>query len=100
MTMKRNEIMTKIREDVKEQMYQCLFAGMDRMYFEGEYGNGVVQVDLHEVRATSFEIVDVQCYVLHFDGKERHSPNMEQVIIDTLPDWFEMKHQIEDRQTA
>ena len=69
--MKRNEIMTKIREDVKEQMYQCLFAGMDRMYFEGEYGNGVVQVDLHEVRATSFEIVDVQCFVLHFDGKER-----------------------------
>lgn len=98
--MKRNEILSKIREDVKEQMFQCLLAGMDRMYFEGEYGKGVVQVDLHEVRATSFEIVDVQCFVLHFDGKERHCPNMEQIIIDTLPDWFEMKHQIEDRQIA
>ena len=98
--MKRKEIMNQIREDVKEQMYQCLLSGMDRMYFEEQYGNAVVQVDIYEVRATCFEIADVQCYVLHFDGKERHSENMEQAIIDTLPDWFEMKHQIEDRQTA
>ena len=98
--MKRNDIMKQIREDVKEQMFQCLLAGMDRMYFEAEYGKGVVQVDIYEVDNSNYEIADVQCYVLHFDGKERHSENMEQAIIDTLPDWFEMKHQIEDRQIA
>ena len=32
--MKRKEILSQIREDVKEQMFQCLLSGMDRMYFE------------------------------------------------------------------
>lgn len=98
--MKRKEILSQIREDIVEEMYQCLLADMDRMYFEQQYGNAVVQVDIYEVRATCFEITDVQCYVLHFDCKERHSPNLEQAILDMLPDWFVMKHQIENRQTA
>ena len=52
--MKRKEILSQIREDVKEQMFQCLLSGMDRMYFEQEYGNAIVQVDIYEVRATCF----------------------------------------------
>jgi hypothetical protein len=98
--MKRKEMMKQIIDDIREQMFQCLLADMDRMYFEQDYGNGVVQVDLYEVCGTPYEITDVQCYVLHFDGKERHSPCLEAAIIEKMPDWFEMKHQLNERQSA
>lgn len=94
--MKKKDLMQKIYDDVWEEMYQCIMADMDRMYFEKDYGNGVVQVDIYEVPAAC-EIADVQCYVLHFDGKDRHSPRLEAAIIGMLPDWFDLKREIQDR---
>lgn len=98
--MRRKELMNRIIDDVREQMRQCLMADMDFMYFEMDYGRATVQVDIHEVEGTPYEIADVQCYVLHDDGKERHSPQVEAALIDMVPDWFEMKHKMWYRQSA
>ena len=89
----RQEIISHIVSEVREQMYQCLFAGMDRMWSEVVMGEAVINVEIHEVYSHSFEIADVQCVITH-DVEEHKSPLLEQAIIDALPDWYEMKHKI------
>ena len=92
--------MKQIVSEVTEQMYQCLFARMDRMWCEVVMGAAVINVELHEVYG-NYEIVDIQCTVTH-DVEEHKSPLLEQAIIDAMPDWFEMKHKMEEdsRQIA
>ena len=91
--MNRSQIMDKIVCDITQEMTDHLLSGMDRMCMEVVLGEAVVQVYVHEVPAAC-EITDVQVIVMHDD--ERHkSPLLEKAIIDAMPDWYDMKHNME-----
>ena len=85
------EVIKAVNEQVEKEMRLNILAHINKLDMEVPFGDAVVQVEIHEV-ACPFEITDVQVYVLHSDDR-KHSPLLEQTIINTLPDWFAIKHE-------
>ena len=91
--MRRKELIDKVVCHVTEEMADWLLSGMDRMATEVILNGGVVEVYIHEVPAAC-EITDVQVIVIH-DDNEHNSPLLEKAIIEALPDWYDVKHNME-----
>ena len=79
------DVIKTVNEQVEKEMR------LNKLDMEVPFGDAVVQVEIHEV-ACPFEITDVQVYVLHSDDR-KHSPLLEQTIINALPDWYTIKHE-------
>lgn len=82
------------------KMQDTFELGDDRMYYEKEYGNAVVCVEIHEVRCVNgYCIDDVDVWVAHEDSKH-DSPLLTEAIRKALPDWWTIKREVEQRMTA
>ena len=85
------EVIKAVNEQVEKEMRLNILAHMNKLDIEVPFGDAIVQVEIHEV-ACPFEITDVQVCVLHWDDR-KHSPLLEQTIINALPDWYTIKHE-------
>lgn len=92
--MKRKELLKTVYNRTYDAIRDAVLSDMEYIDIEIEVEDGIVQVEIHEVPGY-YEISDVQVYVLH-DDCTKHSPLLEQVIIDSLPDWYEIWHDIND----
>lgn len=92
--MKRKELMRQVYNRTYDAIRDAVLAGYDYIDIEVEVNSGIVQVEIHEVPGY-YEIADVQVYVLH-DDCTKHSPLLEKAIIDSLPDWYKIWHEIND----
>lgn len=90
----KEKMLFQIVEDIQNQMIEFMLSGMDRMACELVYGAAVVEVYIHEV-PSQYEIADVQVIITH-DIEEHKSPLLEAAIIKAIPDWFKMKHELEE----
>lgn len=90
----KDKMLFQIVDDIKQQMIEYLMSNMDRMACELVYGAAVVEVYIHEV-PSQYEITDVQVIITH-DIEEHKSPLLEAAIIKAMPDWFKMKHELEE----
>ena len=97
--MKKSEIIKKIATEVKAEMVDSISQGCDWMVFEQEINGVPVKVEIREVRLRNgYYIDDVDVFIEH-DDTSHQSPLLEKAIREALPDWFNVKQEVE-RQIA
>ena len=91
--MKAKEICNEIAKEVKQQMQACIELGDDTMYYEKEYGDAFVAVDIKPIRmANGFWLTITDVAVCH--GDTRHeSPLLTAAIKAAIPDWDKMEQE-------
>ena len=97
--MNRQKLIIDIARAVHDEMYDCISQGWDRLSWEREYGLALVRVEVALVRLRNgMYIDDVDVAVMH-DDNGHESPLLEKAIREALPDWFNVKDEVE-RQIA
>ena len=97
--MNRQKLINEIARAVHDEMYDCISQDWDRLSWEREYGLALVRVEVELVRLRNgMYIDDVDVAVMH-DDSTHESPLLEKAIREALPDWFNVKDEVE-RQIA
>lgn len=92
------KIIMNIVDSVTEAMKDAIESGYDYMNFEKVCGDAAVYVDVREVRLRNgMYIDDIDVCVYHSDGSHQ-SPRLESAIRSALPDWFDIKREVIERQ--
>ena len=92
------KIIKNIVDSVHEAMKDAIESGYDYMNFEKVYGDAAVYVDVREVRLSNgMYIDDLDVCVYHAEGSHQ-SPRLESAIRSALPDWFDIKREVRERQ--
>ena len=88
------QVVRQVVDGVREEMARTIQFGDDSFSWEKDYDRATVIVECHEVRlANGFVIMDATVLVDHDNGNE--SPMLEQAIREALPDWWQVRKEIE-----
>lgn len=96
---KIEDFIKDIANDVREEMKWNIENGFDHLYWEHEVGTALIVVEVSEVRLRNGSYIDdTDVYVQH-ENPEHTSPTLERAIWKALPNWFDLKDEI-DRLSA
>ena len=99
--MNRKKLLNEIAGDVHYEMQTAIEDGYDWIRYEKEYGAALVLVEVREIPMSNGMVYDdVEVAIQHDDDDRRLSPLLEKAIREALPDWFEIKREVEGRQVA
>ena len=91
-------IIKEVADGVLAAMKDAIESGYDYMNFEKVCGDAAVYVDVREVRLSNgMYIDDLDVCVYHAEGSHQ-SPRLESAIRSALPDWFDIKREVRERQ--
>ena len=92
---KIEKFIKEIAGEVKDAMVLNIESGWDRLYWEKEIGTALIVVEVSEVRLRNGSYIDdTDVYVQH-ENPEHTSPTLERAIRKALPNWFDLKDEIE-----
>ena len=98
--MNRQKLIKEVANEVHGEMYSRINDGMCWMYWERFYGLARVCVEVTEVILNNGSVIDdVDVYVAH-DDMTHESPLLEKAIRKALPNWFDVKREVEREQIA
>lgn len=88
---KYQEICNEVAKDVKWMIESALEFGDDKVYYEKEYGEAFVSVDIRPVNlGNGYYMMVTDVFVAHGDTKH-NSPLLTDAIRKALPDWDELE---------
>lgn len=89
------QIVKQIADDVRDEMKRTIQFGDDYFTWEKDYDRATVIVEGREVRLVNgILMMDAMVLVNHDNGNE--SPMLEQAIRDALPEWWDVRKEMED----
>ena len=98
--MTRTQLFKDIKRAVHEQMRESIYDGDERMYMELEYGMALVAIEVHEVRLRNGMLYDDVDVAITHDEMEHKSPLLTQAVREILPNWFDVKYEVEQEIVA
>lgn len=86
-----NEICNEVAKDVRSMINQALELGDDSVYYEKEYGDAFIGVDIRPVNLRNgFYMMVTDVFVSHCDTRHE-SPLLTEAVRKAIPDWDELE---------